>query len=82
MNIGDPPGPTCIFSELLLLLLLLSHSVISDSSRFNSPPGSSVRGIVQAGILEWAIKLTVIKTFNEKIAFMRGHMQKIKFIVL
>ena len=42
----------------------------------HSPPGSSVHGIFQAGILEWAIKLMVINTFNEKIAFMRGHMQK------
>ena len=34
-------------------LLLLSHSVMSDSETWWSPPGSSVRGISQARILEW-----------------------------
>ena len=31
----------------------VSHSVVSDSLRPHSPPGSSVRGILQARILEW-----------------------------
>ena len=30
ITLGDPPGPTCLFN-VLLLLLLLSHSVVSDS---------------------------------------------------
>ena len=34
-----------------------SHSVVSDScdSMDHSPPGSSVHGISQAGILEWVV---------------------------
>ena len=36
-------------------LLSVSHSVVSDSATHggHSPPGSSVHGISQAGILEW-----------------------------
>ena len=32
---------------------MLNHSVLSDSLRPHSPPGSSVPGILQARILEW-----------------------------
>ena len=44
------------FNKCSMLLLLLSHSVVSDSLRPNrrySPTGSSVHGILQAKILEW-----------------------------
>ena len=42
-------------SNLLLLPLLLSRSVVSNSLRPMdcSPPGSSIHGIFQARVLEW-----------------------------
>ena len=39
-----------------MCVIVLSHSVVSDSVNLwtdCSPPGSSVHGILQAGILEW-----------------------------
>ena len=46
-----------ILIPTLLLLLLLSCSVVSDScdAMVGSPPGSHVRGILQVGILEWVV---------------------------
>ena len=42
--------------ETLVCVFVLSHTVVSDTLRPHdySPPGSSVHGIFQAGILEWA----------------------------
>ena len=38
--------------SMLLLLLLLSHFSLCDPID-GSPPGSTILGILQAGILEW-----------------------------
>ena len=47
------------FSRIFILMScpVLSRSVVSDSLRPQdcSPPGSSVHGIFQAGILEWVV---------------------------
>ena len=63
------PSNHLIFCHLLLLLPLIfpsipwktewsvSHSVVSDSLQAHdcSPPGSSVRGILQTRVLEWVV---------------------------
>ena len=45
-----------ILQQVLVECLYVSHSVVSDSLQpheLYSPPDSSVRGILQAGTLEW-----------------------------
>ena len=46
---------SCKVLKIMLLLLLLSRSVVSNSVRpqDGSPPGFPVPGILQAKVLEW-----------------------------